>query len=112
VAYEELQKIYELFMKKYPNGEMTRQEFIAENLRLNGGSESFWEEMFEQFTSKKTGRINVKGAYDNSFFVCRLLRFLTRANHAHLCYPLLVPDFILNYALILNGTPEEKLTCM
>jgi Ca2+-binding EF-hand superfamily protein len=61
VANEELQKIYDLFIKKYSNGEMTKDEFINENLRLNGGSEQFWEEMFHQFESKKTGRINVKG---------------------------------------------------
>lgn len=63
MANEELQKIYDLFIKKYSNGEMTKDEFISENLRLNGGSEQFWEEMFHQFESKKTGRINVKGLF-------------------------------------------------
>lgn len=56
----ELRRVYERFSNKYSTGFMTRDEFIRENMELQGGSPALWEEIFDAFNTDGDDRIDFK----------------------------------------------------
>lgn len=61
---------------------MTKEEFIKENIALQGGKKELWEEVFDKFTKNTENTDKITFA-----------------------------DFIIGLSSLTGGTDEEKLTC-
>ncbi len=66
--------LLEMFMTKYSTGFMTKEEFIQENMAIQGGNSDLWEEVFTVFNS-------VHAFPPFTLFYFNLLLLLTNAKH-------------------------------
>eukprot|EP01006_Ploeotia_vitrea_P064337 TRINITY_DN87596_c0_g1_i1.p1 TRINITY_DN87596_c0_g1~~TRINITY_DN87596_c0_g1_i1.p1 ORF type:complete len:201 (-),score=25.29 TRINITY_DN87596_c0_g1_i1:129-731(-) len=57
---DELEEWYTIFHENYPNGKMSRDQFIHENVQAHGGDSSLWAYLFEQLDVDRDGCIDFK----------------------------------------------------
>ncbi len=71
------------FRRKYPNGFMTTEEFVRENMAVQGGTREFWLEVARNFVDEGVDRIGFTDFIAGMFLNCvgrgcvRVCPFLT-----------------------------------
>ncbi|ELR15133.1 EF hand domain containing protein [Acanthamoeba castellanii str. Neff] len=111
----ELRRVYERFSNKYSTGFMTRDEFIRENMELQGGSPALWEEIFDAFNTDGDDRIDFKGKRSYLFTLHWMM--------AVVLVTMVMPDdeeeawwvggwggeYIIGISMVTNGESQDKL---
>eukprot|EP01001_Neometanema_parovale_P010911 NODE_7154_length_788_cov_106.600000_g6915_i0.p1 GENE.NODE_7154_length_788_cov_106.600000_g6915_i0~~NODE_7154_length_788_cov_106.600000_g6915_i0.p1 ORF type:complete len:188 (-),score=46.22 NODE_7154_length_788_cov_106.600000_g6915_i0:168-731(-) len=54
---DELQEWFEVFQENYPEGRMSREQFVTENVAAHGGDDSLWDHIFDNLDENKDGAI-------------------------------------------------------
>jgi len=59
-SQEELTKQAEHFFAAYPTGELTKTEFVRDNVDFRGGTPAFWEKIFDNLDQDRDGKVSMQ----------------------------------------------------